>query len=406
MPYLPRLSAGRAILAPARWLLSATDMPGRSAPAQQWDQALAAWRSGWNVPTRVLQVDGELRLPLDLDQSICRVLLCAQLERTGRVQLRESPGSEDLAWIGRAHEIIAPLQRTETTHQSPAPEVTLRPRLTHPGDAHLPAHSPYLCAHLHAHPDRFDEILTEHLPTLLEELESTARYWWFDRYADPYRPETEQYQRFYLRVGNVSQYPAAAATIAGWTARMRTQRLLSHLELATYQPHHGRFGFDATMDAAEHVFAADSAAAIAQITTASTDHATAQAICAASMLRIAVDFTGDQTWLIEQIPHQPGRLSPDLRTRTLALAEPLSGHDLLATMPGGQAMLAAWDTRSTALRAYRTALIHSGQAVAPLRSLLHQHHVRALAVNPESETTVVRLARAAAQHHLATANRP
>jgi hypothetical protein len=68
LPYVPRIRYRRAVLAAARWILTAADLLGSPVDDGPHD-ALSAWRQRWRVPARIVLCHGELRLPLDLDQS-------------------------------------------------------------------------------------------------------------------------------------------------------------------------------------------------------------------------------------------------------------------------------------------------------------------------------------------------
>jgi MFS family permease len=66
-------------------------------------------------------------------------------------------------------------------------------------------------------------------------------------------------------------------------------------------------------------------------------------------------------------------------------------------LPGGDLVADTWQRRATALATYRTQLNQQGRAPATvLRSLLHGHHLRAVAADPTVERTTERLARACA----------
>lgn len=113
---------GRAVLAPARWLLTADDLPVPGCAMPAWEQAISAWRARWHVPSGVVLREGDRRLP-----------------------------------------------------------------------ALVPGYSALLHAHLFGHPLRFDEILTDHLPRLLDNVEDHVVLWWFRRHHDTTRPDTDHH---------------------------------------------------------------------------------------------------------------------------------------------------------------------------------------------------------------------
>jgi thiopeptide-type bacteriocin biosynthesis protein len=157
------------------------------------------------------------------------------------------------------------------------------------------------------------------------------------------------------------------------------------------------------MDAAHRVFAADSAAALAQIQlTERTDALAPQALAAASALHLvaslATDTAAAEEWLVRNLPQGTGRLNRDLRAQVLELAAP-NGNSVLEALPGGPAVVEAWQASAAAVDTYRTALTAHRDPLDVARSLLHQHHVRALGVDPRAEETTIRLVRTAALQH-------
>ncbi|WP_241826764.1 lantibiotic dehydratase [Streptomyces graminilatus] len=394
LPYLPRVRYKRTVLAPARWLLAADDLPARSAPMADWDKALDRWRERLRVPDRIALVENDQQLPIDLDQRIHRALLRACVNRTRLVELRETTTPHEQAWIGRPHQLLIPL-----ANSAPADTAPLLPRATVASPL-MPGRSTMLYTRLFAHPTRHDEILTGHLPGLLDQF-ATMPTWWFRRHRDTTHPDSDQYLALYLHLPTPDDYGPASQLVHAWADSLHRQRLASDLELATYQPHTGRYGHGPALDTAHQVFAADSAASVAQIRAAAGDPATGQALTAASMVDLAMQFTGDPRqaadWLTRTLPQERGPLSRDRTALTLALADP--EHTTLVALPGGPDVAAAWRQRAAALTTYREQLATQCGPDSVLRSLLHQHYIRALPVDPDHERVTGRLARACALRH-------
>ncbi|MFE1289648.1 lantibiotic dehydratase [Streptomyces sp. NPDC058751] len=398
LPYLPRVRYRRTIFTQARWLLRADDLPGRTTPTERWEQAFTAWRGRLRVPVQVAIIEYDQRLPLDLSHPVHRRVLRAHLDNARRLELREVPDADAHGWIGRAHEIWFSLGRSE-----PAAEV-LRPRpapSAAPG-RHLPGAGDILLAQLHAHPRRYDEILSRHLPSLLAAFGDAPPLWWFTRHREMARPDADQHLDLTLHLPP-DAYGAAAQHVRRWADSLHGTGLAAGLVLAPYQPQTGRFGGEAAMDAAHRVFATDSAAALAQIQlTEYTDVLAPQALAATSALHLvtplAPDTAAAEEWLVRNLPQGTGRLNRALRTQVLELAAP-NGNSVLAALPGGPAVAEAWRARATAVDTYQTALTGQRDPLDVARSLLHQHHVRALGVDPRAEETTIRLVRTAALQH-------
>jgi thiopeptide-type bacteriocin biosynthesis protein len=203
------------------------------------------------------------------------------------------------------------------------------------------------------------------------------------------------------------QYGTAASRLAEFATDLQAQGLLARMVLAPYQPQTGRYGPGEMMAAAHEVAASDSATALAQITMATRSRLHGQAIAAASMTDLAAGLapTPEQgyRWLLGRLRQEHGKLDRALRDLTLLLADPADDYQALYRYPGGPEVAAAWATRRAALGAYRARLTGHREPVVVLRSLLHDHHVRALGIDPDAERVTNRLARAAALRRLALA---
>lgn len=402
LPYLPRVRYRRTTLSPARWLLAASDLPGRDASMAEWAAGLESWRARWRVPERVAMVDHDRRQPVDLGHPFHRVLLRTRLERAGSLELRETSAPEDLAWLGRAHEVLIPL--VVDAPGVPVPIAGVPTAVTRDA-GHLPGNSTILCAQIYGHPARFDEILIERVPGLIGAFGDDAPRWWFRRHRQMRHPEVDQYLAVYLRLPEPSTYGSASERVATWSDRLRRDRLLAHLTLATHEPQTGRYGHGSALDRAQDVFAADSAAALAQLTAAVRAGVHPQALAAASLVDLAVCFAGavheGLGWLARELPQEHGRLEPALRHQALELADPDGTWTALRSLPGGERVLAAWQARADVLAAYREDLAGQRDPLTVLGSLLHLHHIRAVGIDPAIERVTGRLARACVLRHTA-----
>lgn len=251
--------------------------------------------------------------------------------------------------------------------------------------------------HIASRPARYDELLTEHLPELLATFD-TPPAWWFHRHRVLSRPDEDQHLALYLHLSDPLAYGPAAQRRHDWDAALRTGRLLSHWTLASYEPQEGRYGHGPAMDAAHAVFAADSAAAVAQIRLSTAEEIDPRALAAASMTELATHFfplPGEGLeWLGHHVERGSGPLDRSLRDTAFALTD---APDHLEGTELGH----AWESRAAAPTAYHARLAGHRDPATVLRSLLHQHHIRAVSVNPEVESVTTRLTRACALSRIA-----
>ena len=425
LPYLPRIRYGRAVLAPATWRLAAAGLPGPDAPLNRWTDALHSARQRLRMGETVQLGDGDMRLTLDLDRPVDAALLRAELDRTGQATLTEAPGPDAHGWFdGRPHEITLALASTalvstalaSTAPASTAPALRHKPAvLIGPEHGHLPGASPFAYCKLYAHPDRLTDVLTGHLDALWEDWDRPPP-WWFGRYRDP-----DDHLRLRFALPRPDAFAAVAARVGTWAAGLRRRGLIASVQWDTYYPETGRYGTGPAMTAAEQVFAADSAAALAQLGVTTRGGARPQAVTAAGLVDLTTGLLGDTTaamrWLVDRATPDStdntattdstdttaGHPDRGLHREAMKLADPAHAGVAIRELPGGARVLDAWAVRREALAAYRDALAADG-ALRPetvLPSLLHMHHIRACGIDRQSESVSHRLARQAAVAFLA-----
>ncbi|MGH3760286.1 thiopeptide-type bacteriocin biosynthesis protein [Actinophytocola sp.] len=181
--------------------------------------------------------------------------------------------------------------------------------------------------------------------------------------------------------------------------------MLADLSFGAYQPPRGAFGHGTEAeDAAEEVLATDSAAAIAQLWWATRTGMPNQAIAAASLADLAASLAvtpeSGLRRLLDLLPQEHGKLDRGLSEAALGLVD-ADGWAGMRSVPGGQTVTDVWDQRRAALAAYRDRSLRDGDGRLVLRTLLHEHHLRAVGVDPGVEKVTNRLARAVAQRRLA-----
>lgn len=393
LPFLPALRYRRTILSPARWLITATELAAREADGPQWDRSLTAWLDQVAAPSTVYAGDGDQRIRLDLTEPSHRALLRAQVQRDGTAVLRAET-APDAGWIdGRAHEFVIPLAFNGEPQR--APQWLGVGQSVGREHGHLPGCDGRFLVKLYGHPTRYGSILTCHLPGLLTELDSRAR-WWFLRYRDP---DDHLRLRLVVPTDRAARTPAA---IGAWTRRLHQAGLISRVQWDTDFPETARFGGSLASDAAEAYFAADSEAAVAQIaSSAAKGGPDARALTAASMLDLTTGLVGNpadaMTWLINHTRTTGTAPARALYDEAVTLGNP-HGHDDLARRPGGEKIIARWAQRHETLAAYKAVLdtAGTGRATALLPELLHLHHTRIAGLDLDAEAQCLHLARAGA----------
>ncbi|WP_129838032.1 lantibiotic dehydratase [Streptomyces sp. RFCAC02] len=391
LPFRPRVRYGRSILAPAQWRLDPAELPGPDVPMAAWEKALDRLREQRRLPAGVAVGSADRQLRLDLGEAMDRAVLRDHLKAAdGPLTVAEAPLATAYGWCqGRAHELVVPLAATASADVAPAFLTSARPApVTGPGTGPGVVFAK-LCAPAAVH----DEILSAHLPELLQRWASPPR-WWFARYRQPI-----DHLRIRLHDPDGAR---AAGYLAAWAERLRQRGLSGEIVFDSYLPETGRYGTGAALAAAEELFAADSAAVLAQLAflTANRD-VHPQALTAASMVDLTGAVTGNRSaglhWLLDHPQYAATTTAQDreLRRQTLRLAE----EKTLPVLPGGADLAAAWAARRAAASRYTNRLEFTAHRLTPgsvLGSLLHMHHNRAAGIDAEAEAVTYKLARAVA----------
>jgi lantibiotic biosynthesis protein len=254
----------------------------------------------------------------------------------------------------------------------------------------------WLSAKIYTHPERMNEIVTEHLPTLLATLDTALDFeplcWWL-RYHSP--TETNHLR---LRIRTLpGHYATCIHAVGQWTQRMRQAGMAGRLVIDTYFPEIGRYGHGPALHAAEDVFVADSHLVATALRNLPTTGAHPIALAVANMVGIVTGFVGDLAEAMDWLATRPVSTAP-------ATDRPVTDHAIrlatnegaLQAVPGWAAVGQAWQTRADALATYRKHLLPEVDVDHVVESLLHMHHNRAIGIDRDSERTCRRLVRQAA----------
>ncbi|MER7227747.1 lantibiotic dehydratase [Streptomyces rubradiris] len=393
LPFLPEIRVGRTILSAACWRLRARDLREESDDGRDWLFRFTDWRIRNGVPRTVYVGGNDQQLRLDLDTPTHQQLLRMELERHPSVVLQEAPDESAFGWLGRAHQVTASF----ASDQEPSPASVCRASVVVSRySGRLPGATEWAYLKLYSNADRAPEILIVHLQRLLADWGDEAPAWWFTRYADP-----DSHLRLRLRLPNQHAFGDAAKRVATWATEMRAEGLLHRVQWDTDEPETGRYGTGPVLAAAERFFAADSAAAVAQMALPLPD-SLRPALTAASFVDISDAFLGSpaagRTWLTTNLLKSDGAAaSRDVLAEAIRLTSPGRDYAALLALPDGDDAALSWTLRRDALTAYRQSLNAIGADPADvLPSFLHMHHNRTAGIDPDGEATCRRLARAAA----------
>lgn len=283
--FLPRVCAGRIVLARARWTLvkGALATLQADSPEERY-HSMQALRSREGLPRWVVVVDYDNRLVLDLDNPLCVESLAHLCRKADRIVLEENyPGPDELCASGPEGRFVHELLVTFTAPGSaggagstPASESAAassgvavnedaqprvhgapprRPRRFAPG-------SEWLFVKVYTGSAAADRVLTDIVRPFVERQAAAGGFnrWFFVRYADP---DPHLRLRFRGEPGQLLRqvWEPLAAELRPLVDDGRVHRLA----LDTYVPEAERYGGEAALDVMEGIFRADSDAALAVV---------------------------------------------------------------------------------------------------------------------------------------------
>jgi thiopeptide-type bacteriocin biosynthesis protein len=262
-PFLPRVTAGRLVLARARWRMSVAEIEALAKPKEAAERfaAVQRFRERRRLSRFICLADADNELLIDLDNALSIDSWLDVIEERKEAMLVELyPGPEELCARGPegrfVHEFIVPLVRV------PGEETRPGPRVVAPAAAvvrSFPPGSEWLYVKLYTGSSTADRVLRELIAPAVHEARASgaADGWFFIRYADP---QWHVRMRFH---GNPEKLcgqtlPALSAAAATWLAEGR----LWKFQLDTYEREVERYGGPEGIVLAERWFEADSAAVL------------------------------------------------------------------------------------------------------------------------------------------------
>ncbi|MBL1119189.1 lantibiotic dehydratase [Streptomyces sp. 110] len=364
-PYTPRVTYRGTILAPQRWILP-DGLVTAAAKRSTWCPRLAAWlaRTHPPVPEAVVAEESDRQLPLHLRDTDHQEILRRTVLRGAR-SLTEALGHHDHEPAVEGPHGRHPLELVIALHRrAQPPPARIDPRTAlRPRSADTRAHGrDWLSAAIPVSARHQDAVLQQ-----LPPVPAAAGLFWL-RYDTPalgphlrlrYHADPEALNRL-------------QHTLAQWAADLAEQRLSSgHLYYEPYVRETQRYGGPHAIEAAEAVFAADSALVLAALRDlrAEEDRLLLAARSAAAIARTVASPTAARG----------GLLTPAERRRREQLRDPAR----FGAIPARLAMV--WTARQAALDGYRVSLPTLQTAERCASDLIHMHCNRLLGPYPGHE---------------------
>ena len=266
LPFLPRLTTGRLVLARARWRVTKDEIRTLcDATGTDRYEALQRWRQTRRIPRWVVLADYDNMLVVDLENIVAVDSLLQMLrDRDDAALLECYPEPDQLCAEGPdglfAHEVVIPF----TQAAQPAPSEPAGPGLRRPIEAvaavrqSLPG-SQWIYAQLYAGPAAADGVLMECVGPISRKLvaQGAADRWFFIRYLDP-----SPHVRWRLRATSAQARTTIRRAVEKAVADLHGRGLVHRLVFDTYEREIERYGGPEGIDLAEELFCIDSEAVI------------------------------------------------------------------------------------------------------------------------------------------------
>jgi thiopeptide-type bacteriocin biosynthesis protein len=263
-PFLPRVAAGKLVLARARWLVDGDVLKAlRNLSVAERSLGLSRLRAELRLPRFVLLADGDHELPADLENPLSVASLLGAARGDGPHTLFEMfPAPEDLPGFGPegrfVHQMVVPFVRVasrpdtrDTGTGAVRPAARRAPAVTRS----FPPGSEWLYLKLYGGAGGADRVLLDLVAPLVANARRSGLVdrWFFLRYADPgthvrvrLRGEPERLLAEF--------WPSLHGAARPWLEDGRLHRL----QLDTYEREVERYGGPDGIGIAEALFEADS----------------------------------------------------------------------------------------------------------------------------------------------------
>ncbi len=270
-PFLPRIQKGNIVLRLAQWRIQKGDCTIDT--MQAFGQWLYDWRRQWDVPAHVCLSAGDNRLILDLEEPEEFAELRSELQKLpqgGALVLQEVLPDFDAAWLAGPsgyyfNEFVLSLvlssppaaSSATATRAATQPNSPVTSVLTSARDRNHAPGGEWLFVKLYCLQHLEDDLITDAILPFAEDIVHTglADSWFFIRYSDPER-------HIRLRFHRTVQHSAGTlfSKVTDWAGQWFRQGTVSRFVFDTYEQEVERYGGVGGVQAAEKLFAADSAA--------------------------------------------------------------------------------------------------------------------------------------------------
>lgn len=264
-PFLPRVTYGRVLLAPAQWTVSEAELKriGEAAGNERLS-VLQQWRAERKLPRMVVLADGDNTLPVDLENALSVDSFAHIVKGRSSARLQELwPQPEQLCardaqGAQYVHELIVPFLRRRAAQPPALVKPAVKPVAAPVVPRRFAPGSEWLYAKIFCGATTADQVIREVIAPVAEEVSAAgaADEWFFLRYNDPSGHVRVRFHGAPERL-RAEVWPRLQAALMPLVEDGRVWRW----QLDTYDREVERYGGAAGIELSEQIFFADSVAA-------------------------------------------------------------------------------------------------------------------------------------------------
>ncbi len=413
-PFLPRVTRGRVVLAPARWKIWKDDL-GASAEGADRDPffAVQRLRDALGLPRFVALQEVDRLLTIDLDNPLCVDVLLGAFKRSEVLRLVEDLQVVDGGCAASpegvfCHELVIPFVARPARIVKPPLDAGVPPEIPRATRTHAPG-SEWTYVKLFAAPETADALLLDVVAPVVEQAlgAGIVRRWFFIRFGEG---------GWHLRVRFRGASPRALAELVPLLHDRCTSWLLSgrlrNFQLDTYDREIERYGGVEAIELAEELFQADSDACLRVLkalggSDGGATRWTATLLGADALLEDLGFSAAERLQIVERwaaesarehnvTPATEQRLAARFRSHRPRLERLLQGDVALDDGPEMRVVIDALTTRSTKVRSIARQLRkleEEGRLTSSVRELaasfVHMHVNRMARTGGRTQETVL-----------------
>jgi lantibiotic biosynthesis protein len=260
--FLPRVSYGPVVLAPASWRVDpAAALAWTKCPQRERHQGIQAWRSKWRIPRWIQIGHHDNLLSLDLEDSTCVDTLLDEVNRAKPCRVRELiPAPGDLCVKSpeghHVHEVMLPFVRRS---RAATVEKTESERQRPPSERRFAPGSRWLYAKLYGGHLATERALVSDLFDWIRDGQAMGSFdrWHFVRYRD-----TDEHLRLRFHGDPESLRRDVRPKLEGLFRRWSDTGAIWRFQYDTYEREVDRYGGSEAIEIAESIFHIDSEAIV------------------------------------------------------------------------------------------------------------------------------------------------